>query len=288
MITFWTYLLTAILTALPVGWLWLGAWMGVPIVATEYLSFLGSLSLLIAGYVSLSFRKAAAVLALCGVAGVLSFFLVEVVREALRAPSTERVLSPLLLCTLVVLYAACSASVFVATKDFRGAGSALVRGKQRRWIWGVSLLACCTLGGLEYWHEKSTQRTPSHYFIPDGYVGWIKINYGVRGAAALIMRDGAWEFHIPESGVLSTSNEQQFGWAKDKYFYKRANDSTRELAETGWGKGGMIWNNSSGTMEQPGKPSQRSEQFFVGSETQLHSLGETDGEIKWGNLAPRP
>lgn len=284
MTRFWTYLITAIVSAIPVLWLWLGAWMGVPIVATEYVSFLGSVTLVIAGYVSLTQRRAAAVFSFVGVAGTLSFFLVEPLRQVMSGAIPARAPSLQFLCLLGVVYTACTACIFIAVRDLSAASAAKVSVSRRRWVWGVSLLVICSLAGVEYWHEQSTRQTPSRYYMPAGYVGWVKINYGVRGADAPILSDGYLNFPISASGVLATSSEQQYGWATDKYFYRNADGSVQELASSGWGQGGMIWNESSGTMEEPGKPDQRSEQFFVGSEAQLHGLG--DGEIRFGNIVP--
>jgi hypothetical protein len=136
--------------------------------------------------------------------------------------------------------------------------------------------------GMFYWQHKASERHPSYYFIPDGYVGWVKIHHGVPNAPITPISGGAYEFRIPASGEDFTNSEQEFGWAHDRYFYVSPNGVQREILETGWGKGGMIWNNSSGTFEEEGKKPDRTEQFFVGTEVQLHQLGEN--EIEPGNL----
>ena len=67
-------------------------------------------------------------------------------------------------------------------------------------------------------------RRPANIYIPDGYVGWVRIEYGVEGTAAL-ERDffGPWEYQrFPPSGLLQTSSELQHGAASANYFYYSA------------------------------------------------------------------
>jgi hypothetical protein len=53
MALFLTFLFTGIVTILPVVYMLLGAWMGVPVVLTEYFAFAGSCCMMSAAYVSL-------------------------------------------------------------------------------------------------------------------------------------------------------------------------------------------------------------------------------------------
>ena len=115
-------------------------------------------------------------------------------------------------------------------------------------------IATCLVTGL-WWFSLSMEaaismgaapiaRHPTKYFIPEGYVGWVKINHGEK-ADPLQLSNGKYICRIPASGVLDTSSNVEGGWAKDEYLYYSSADVLRELPETGWGKGGMIWANHS-------------------------------------------
>ena len=114
-------------------------------------------------------------------------------------------------------------------------------------------------------------RHPTIYLVPQGYVGWVKIQHGEK-APPLEMSNGAYMCRIPANGILQTSSSLEDGWAKDEYFYY-SEDGTRALPNTGWGRSGMIWGGRtewqlSGT---GGRPAQFSETFFVGREDQYRS-----------------
>ena len=80
-----------------------------------------------------------------------------------------------------------------------------------------------------------TKRPPKHFYIPEGYEGWVTVKYESEGAPALPEEDGTLIFRIPESGVLETSSAFEDGWARDEYFWLRADGSTemipREVGE---------------------------------------------------------
>lgn len=97
------------------------------------------------------------------------------------------------------------------------------------------LLASLCQAGCEGEHRR-----PANIYIPDGYVGWLRIEYGVEGAPAL-ERDffGPWEYQwYPASGLLQTSSELQDGAASVNYFYY-SGDDTRPVSHE-ITKGGVI------------------------------------------------
>ena len=64
-------------------------------------------------------------------------------------------------------------------------------------------------------------RRPANVYIPNGYVGWVRIEYGVKDAPEL-ERDffGPWEYQrFPPSGLLQTSSTLDDGAATVNYFY---------------------------------------------------------------------
>lgn len=284
MAVFWTYLVTALVTALPVIWMMLGAWMGVPIIPTEWFSLTGSILVLVATFLSLSFRKVASVLALVGLSGICCYWVFEPVRTVRQTPW-----SAYLVGLLLAVLSLCAASAFLAIRDLRVDTPPLVSRRFRVGALSVSGVCFVLIAGALYWQHKASERHPSYYFIPDGYVGWIVIHYGASNAPVTPMRGGAYEFTIPADGEYFTSSTQEYRWAKDRYFYASSNGTRHEIPETNWGGGGLIWNESSGTFEKEGKFIDRTQQFFVGTEAQLHQLGESnmDGVIPGNLLAPK-
>jgi hypothetical protein len=75
---------------------------------------------------------------------------------------------------------------------------------------------------------EDEHRRPAKIYLPQGYVGWVRIEYGVQGAPEL-ERDffGPWEYQrFPPSGLLQTSSKLYDGAASVNYFYYSANDVT--------------------------------------------------------------
>jgi hypothetical protein len=64
------------------------------------------------------------------------------------------------------------------------------------------------------------KRSPQHYFIPEGYSGWVTVRFEKPGAPALPVKDGAVEYHIPPSGILETSTRLETGWSRDAFFWE--------------------------------------------------------------------
>jgi hypothetical protein len=130
-------------------------------------------------------------------------------------------------------------------------------------IWFVMLI------GAAFFQQCEPARNPSRFLIPDGYVGWVNIYFLVKDAPELPLEEGHYLFRILPSGELSTSSRLEGGIAKDDYYYVDKQDRRRKLESTGWGKGGMIWAESTGT-DQKGNMNLR---FFVGTEEQLKDFG---------------
>jgi len=131
------------------------------------------------------------------------------------------------------------------------------------------------------------QRSPSRYLIPQGYVGWVRIDFNVNGAPQLRKEADYWNFKFPASGKIQTSSEMEYGTANDEYYYY-VGESRSALKETGRGGGGMIWGGLNGKKE--GKAQEVYQYFFVGTETQLREFGtkskDQDGHPVVGNLNP--
>jgi hypothetical protein len=72
------------------------------------------------------------------------------------------------------------------------------------------------------------KRRPSRFLIPDGYVGWVRIDFKIKGAPALPLEDGYFLFKIPPEGRLQTSSDIEYGAALDEYYYY-SGDARRRL-----------------------------------------------------------
>ena len=110
-------------------------------------------------------------------------------------------------------------------------------------------------------------RTPCVYEIPEGFTGWVLIDYGRSDCPPIAVKDGRLVFRLGKDGRFCTSSTLQLGVAKDEYYY--VGNSRRELPVTGWGGGGLIWGGSTGSVQTPGLKEKTYENFFVGTEQQF-------------------
>jgi uncharacterized protein DUF6843 len=132
----------------------------------------------------------------------------------------------------------------------------------------VGALTLVLLAGLAVWLgmsiRNSTHRS-SRFLIPEGYTGWIRIEFEVQGAPPLPMEGGQYVLKIPSDGVLRTSSAEQYGWAKDQYYYY-SGQGVRALPDSGPAE--LIWGKVNG--EESGVSGKRKyEEFFVGNARQF-------------------
>ena len=285
MVTFAIYFITGLATLLPILWMLLGAWMGVPVVWSEYPACVGSCLLIVSAYVALFDRRTGAVFATGGLLATAPFWILEPIK-ALRldgrsfATFVTSVSLGILMIYLVV-GGVCAARV---RREFGPKKTGDVSARGRRIVVGVSIVSLVCLIAAGQWQRVKSARHPSRYVLPDGYVGWVVIHFDNPGAAPIELRDKELLFEIPESGVLYTSSQQEYGEAKDHYFYRLPDGRLRELPNTGWDKGGMVWDESSGTTEKPGAPDDHTEQFFIGTEEQEKAMQNLPNT--WSGIVP--
>ena len=138
----------------------------------------------------------------------------------------------------------------------------MVRRKERARALGILIIPvitwCC-----------DRLRTPSLYEIPDGFRGWVLMEFKNPACPALERRDGKWVFRVGADGRLCTSTSPETEWAVDKYFFVGA--ERREIPHTGWGGGGLIWGAARGTCQVTAQAEHEFEKFFVGTETDFGS-----------------
>jgi hypothetical protein len=173
--------------------------------------------------------------------------------------------------------------VAIALLIFATAYSAMVSFRQpgrggRSWIFpesasravhlSVGALTLAWLAGLALWlgmgNGNSTPRS-SRFLIPEEYTGWIRIEFEVQGAPPLPMEGGQYVLKIPSDGVLRTSSAEQYGWAKDHYYYYSA-QGVRPLPDSGPAE--LIWGKINGE-ESAASGKSKYEEFFVGTTQQF-------------------
>jgi hypothetical protein len=126
---------------------------------------------------------------------------------------------------------------------------------------------------------QERRRRPSRYLIPEGYVGWVKVNFRVNGASALPIEDNHYLFKFPPSGVLQTSSDIEYGVASDDDSFYYCGDIRRKLDLTTWDGGGLIWGGYNGWSGN--KFAERTDVhqgFFVGTEELFKTLGADKDE----------
>jgi hypothetical protein len=128
---------------------------------------------------------------------------------------------------------------------------------------GLVLLAAVALAlGLG---TRTSPRPSSRFLIPDGYTGWVRIEFEVKDAPPLPTDRGEYVLQIPPNGVLRTSSPEQYGWANDcyyYYYYYSSPQAMRPLPDSGPTQ--LIWGKLNG--EEAGASGRRKyEEFFVGT-----------------------
>ncbi len=133
--------------------------------------------------------------------------------------------------------------------------------------------AGCTQQG-----EPSLKRQPNLFLIPNGYIGWLHVEYEVKGAPALPVWKGFRLYKFSRKGIIRTSSPLLFGWAKDKMYFTTPK-SWKEVSETVnqgkgmiWGRnlgmGGVTVGNGKGNMRKI--PTPPTEDVFIGTWKQFY------------------
>lgn len=68
-----------------------------------------------------------------------------------------------------------------------------------RRLFAAVLLALCTGA------TACKRSTPERWIIPAGYVGWLRLDYSVKGAPSLPLERGRYVVRVPPSGRVATS-----------------------------------------------------------------------------------
>ena len=80
------------------------------------------------------------------------------------------------------------------------------------------------------WYLK---RPSYHFYLPEGYKGWVTVRFEKPGAPALPEdAGGGLRFEIPATGIFETSSKYKEGWAQDEYFQRAASGGSVPLERT--------------------------------------------------------
>ena len=193
---------------------------------------------------------------------------------------------PYLASALLVLVTAYSAFVsFRQQRDGSTATWIFPNGTRRSAQIAVGICSLALFLGVAGWltiDARHSIRHSSRFLIPEGYVGWVRVEFQIKDAPPLPVEGGEYLFKLPPSGLLRTSSSEEYGWAEDHYFYY-SEKGTRILRDTGPSSERLIWGKING--EESGSQGKRKyEEFFVGTEQQFGE--QTRGDQNVGPGAP--
>lgn len=80
--------------------------------------------------------------------------------------------------------------------------------------------------------QTSRRSLPYRFLIPEGYVGWIRVDFNVPGAPPLPVEDGFYIFKFSETGRLQTSSSDVVESRRNEFAYYSA-EATYQLKIVG-------------------------------------------------------
>lgn len=139
------------------------------------------------------------------------------------------------------------------------------KGWGRIFICAVTLILVIGLGTWISTGSRNSNRRSLRFLIPEGYSGWVRVEFEVATAPPLPSDGGYTLVRIPPSGLLKTSSPEDYGWAKDDYFFY-SGDDVRAIPDSGSGR--LIWGKINAE-EANSSGKRKYEEFFVGTEQQF-------------------
>ena len=92
------------------------------------------------------------------------------------------------------------------------------------WLWAIVAVVV----GLSVWMHLAERRTPTDYYIPHTYRGWVILMEKIPGGEPKTILNGRVQYRIPDTGVLILDHALEYGFASDR-FYTIKNDSETTL-----------------------------------------------------------
>jgi hypothetical protein len=183
-------------------------------------------------------------------------------------------LVPYLATALLIL-----ATIYSAFVSFRQTPGSEKTSAKKSWMFpvaaprrGKKVMGIVTLVaaiGLAVWagFGSSSNKRSLRFLIPEGYTGWVRVEFGVAGASSLTKERAQYVAQIPPGGTLETSTPEQFGWANDEYYFY---SSAGQKPIPRDGPQSLIWGKINGEAADS-TGSKKYEEFFVGTEQQFRS-----------------
>ncbi len=127
------------------------------------------------------------------------------------------------------------------------------------------ILVLCSLFHTVQLQSAPDARTPDRFLIPAGYLGYVRVDYAVKGAKPLAKLENHFIIPIPASGYLQTSTKYEPGRAIDDFYY--VTSSGRTVIKSDERPGSRVWN--AGVDFRLDVPSDFvSKTVFIGSQSQ--------------------
>lgn len=147
-------------------------------------------------------------------------------------------------------------------------------GRLERIFAGIgTLVIAAMLVSLAAWSHASDDKQenrPANFLIPKGYVGWVRVEFGVSRFPTLPLENEEYLCVVPPTGVLRTSSKMRHGSREDRYYYY-SDGERQELLSNRQDGTGCIWGKISGAVsDSSGEKNEKEyEEFFVGTEQQF-------------------
>ena len=156
-------------------------------------------------------------------------------------------------------------------------------------ISSLAVMICCSVACSSNFQTQNvpTQTVESRclpmyrFLIPEGYVGWIRVDFNIKDAPPLPAEGDYLVFKIPPSGYLRTPAKYMCGWPQDYYYYSL--DSRRQLNTQQ-----MIRWNGFASGAEPDVNKEITDYIFIGTEVEFerdkHSTYDAQGVPRYGRL----
>jgi hypothetical protein len=145
-----------------------------------------------------------------------------------------------------------------------------------RFLLGAFLIIATQVG---IYSNSQTRTFPYRFLIPEGYVGWVRVDFDVAGAPPLPIEDGFYIFKFTESGRLQTSSSDVVESRRNEFLYY-SNDGKYRLHEGGPLDRRLVQQELSGPGSgQPAPIPNHYRYFFIGPTDVFHRYQASDKRI---------
>jgi hypothetical protein len=83
----------------------------------------------------------------------------------------------------------------------------------------IAALSSCSRSRHEAW------------IVPENYAGWLRLDYGIKGAPALPLKNGAYVVNVPSNGRLETSTQYR-GLVDEDEVFVTTDQGLRKIASS--------------------------------------------------------